>query len=247
MMMNSEVVINGIVIKQVPYGENDAIITCLCENGIVTFKARGVLKPSSKNMSSCLMYAYSEFTLEQKKSNNYLTKAKLISSNYKLYENLEYMTCLGLISECINTFLDEKVSKLIYDSFHLLLKGINDGFDIYTLTLINLAKIVKESGYGIDVNSCIRCGGKKSIVSINLNEGGFICKKCCTAQDEVKSTTYLKTVRYVFNVDLDNYYHYVLDKKVTIKLIREYVFYLQECFGYKKLKFFELFEQIVEM
>ncbi len=48
MMMNNEVVVNGIVIKQVPYGENDAIITCLSENGIVAFKARGVLKPSSK-------------------------------------------------------------------------------------------------------------------------------------------------------------------------------------------------------
>ena len=247
MMMNKEVVISGIVIKSIPYGENDAIISVLTNDGVVTFKARGILKPSSKNMASCLMYAHSEFTLEEKKSNNYLTKAKLISSNYRLYENLEYMTCLGLISECINVFLDDKTSKIIFDSFLLLLKGINDDFDIYTLTLINLAKIVKESGYGIDVNSCIRCGDKKGIVSINLNEGGFICKKCFTSSEEIKSTTYLKTVRYIFNVDLDNYFHYQLNKSVAISLIREYIYYLQECFGYKKLKFFELFDQIVEM
>ena len=69
-MMNNELVVSGIVIKSIPYGENDAIISCLSADGIITFKARGILKPSSKNMSSCLMYAYSEFTLEEKKGNN---------------------------------------------------------------------------------------------------------------------------------------------------------------------------------
>ena len=48
MMMNKEVVISGIVIKSIPYGENDAIISVLTKDGVVTFKARGILKPSSK-------------------------------------------------------------------------------------------------------------------------------------------------------------------------------------------------------
>ena len=246
-MMNSEKVYEGIVIKSVPYSENDAIITILTSEGLVIFKARGALKTTSKFMSGCLLYAYSEFTLEEKTNHQYLTKIKLISSNYKLYENLEYTTCLGLISETINYFLDVKFSRNIFDGFMMLFKAINEGFDIYTITLINLAKIVIESGYGLNVNECVRCHNKKSIVSFSYLDGGFICKKCINHNEEVKSTTYLKTMRYIFNVTLDNYMHYALDKKSIVIIVDELMEYLKESFGYKNLKFYQLFKEIVNI
>ena len=64
--MNKEITYKGVVIKSVPYSESDAIISILTENGIVTFKAKGVLKTSSKLMAACLLYAYSEFVIEEK-------------------------------------------------------------------------------------------------------------------------------------------------------------------------------------
>ena len=246
-MMNNEKVYEGIVIKSVPYSENDAIITILTINGVVSFKARGALKTTSKFMSGCLLYAHSEFTLEEKASYNYLTKVKLIKSNYKIYQNLEYTTCLGLLSETINYFLDKSFSNVIYDSFYSLFEAIDKEFDIYTVTLICLAKITLESGYGLNVNECVRCHNKKSIVSLSFIDGGFICSKCFNNQDEKKSTVYLKTARYIFNVEKENYLHYELDKKTVIILLKELMEYLKESFGYKNLKFYQLFDEIVEI
>ena len=100
--MNNEITIHCFVLKQVEYGESDAIVSVLTENGVIVFKARGILKLTSKNRSSCLLYSESEFTLDCN-NNDYriLTKGKLITSNFKLYDSLENMTCLGLVSEAI--------------------------------------------------------------------------------------------------------------------------------------------------
>ena len=68
MMMNDdkEYVVEGIVIKNIPYGENDGIITVLCADGLLNFKARGILKPNGKNSASCLLYSESTFILNGK-------------------------------------------------------------------------------------------------------------------------------------------------------------------------------------
>ena len=107
-MTNNELVIHGYVLRSVDYQENDAIVTVLYESGVISFKAKGIKKLTSKNRSSCLLYAESEFVLEKSKNNNYiLIKGNLISSNFNLYSSIENMTCLGLIGGAILNFLDE--------------------------------------------------------------------------------------------------------------------------------------------
>lgn len=241
--MNNELVIRGIVIKNTPYGENDGIINCLTEEGIITFKARGILKPTSKNASSCLLYAYSEFTLESKNNHRYLSKAKLIDTHYRLYDSLDYMCCIGIVSESILTFLDENTSKIIFNSFKKMLEGLNSNFNIFTLTAICLAKVINESGYGLEVNRCIICEEKTKIVSFSFNEGGYICKRCLSKNHNIEKPEYLKSLRYVFNVDIDNYYHYILNDEISKRLIHEFILYLQIQFGYHKLGFYDLFKQ----
>lgn len=241
-MMNKERIIQGYVIKSVDYGENDAIITVLTKNSLEVFKAKGVLKLTSKNRSSCLMYAKSEFTLEEGKSHNQvLTKGTLLSSNFKLYDSLDYMTCLGLISESIMTFLGNDVSIEIYDVFEGMIDCINNGFDIFTLTCISLANIIKRSGYILELKECVRCSKKDKIVFLSYNDGGFVCSRCLNNFEDFQSVNYLQTVRYVFMVDKDNYYHYQIEHSTSIRLINEFIYYLQNKYDYTKLVFFDLF------
>ena len=241
--MNKEIVIHGFVLKQVEYGENDAIVSVLTESGIVVFKARGVLKLTSKNRSSCLLYSESEFTLDCSK-NDYrvLTKGKLITSNFKLYDSLENMTCLGLISEAILLFLGNETSEMIYRSFKALITAINNDFDVLTLTLICLANIIKETGYNLDLSRCIRCNKTSQIVFVDFANGGFVCSRCINNYEDVQNTEYLKSIRYVFMVTEDNYFHYELNKIYSVRLINELIVYLQNQFDYKKLYFFDLFK-----
>lgn len=242
--MNKEKVIQGYVIKSVEYGENDAIITVLTEYGLEVFKARGILKLSSKNRSSCLMYAKSEFTLEEGANNHHiLTKGKLINSNYRLYESLEYMICLGLISESIMNFLGNDISKEIYYSFEGMIDCLENNFDIFTLTSIALANIVKRTGYTLELKECVRCSKTDKIVYLSYYDGGFVCQRCLNNYEEKQSINYLQTIRYLFMVTQDNYFHYKIDKKLNVRIINELMNYLEKNFDCNKLVFFDLFRR----
>lgn len=241
--MSEEIVFRGIVLRNTPYGESDGIVSCLTEQGIVTFKARGILKLTSRHAAACLLYAFSEFTLEEKKQRRYLVKSQLIESNYRLYESLESMCCLGLVAEAVLTFLDAGTSVEIFRSFRKLLEGMNQGFDLLTLSAICLAKITVEAGYGPEVNACIRCGGKTKIVSFRPDEGGFICAGCLKGGEPAETPGYLKSARYIFNVPKERYLSHALDREISVRLIRELILNLQNQFGYRKLGFFDLFSQ----
>lgn len=243
-MNNQEYIVQGFVIKTVDYKEYDTIITCLTSDGIISFIAKGVNKLTSKNRVSCTLYAFSEFTLEKNKMNYYiLTKGRLINYNRFLYDSIDYMACVGLISESILIFLDDKPSLTIYKLYKYLIDSINN-FDIFTITSIFLAKIIVDTGYQLDTSSCVKCGKKNDIVFMSYNDGGFICNKCLTYNQEKQNVEYLKSIRYTFLVDEDNYYHYKLNKEIAIRIIKEYVLYLQDSFGYKELKTFEMFKNL---
>ena len=244
MTMNNEEVILGYVLKSTPYKEKDAIINVLSEDGIHTFKAKGVLNPASKNASSCLLYSYSEFTVQKSKYSSHLAllKGKNLDSNYKLYDSLDYMCCIGLIVEAILNFLDNP-STFIFESLKTTFKGLNEGFDIFTLTAIMLAKIILETGYGLETSNCVKCGSKTKIVSFSYEEGGFICLKCLSSNVNKDNNDYLKSIRYIFMVDIDNYFHYTLNKKIAIRIIKELMEYIKNQFDFKKLGFYELFLQ----
>lgn len=243
MMNNDEKIVKGYVIRNVQYREKDAIITCLSEEGLICFKAAGILDIKSKNSACCLLYSYSEFVLGNKNDKYYLIKGKCINSNFKMYESIEIMCCLGMVSESIANFLGE-ANSTIYSFFSKLMEGINNGFDILTLSAINLAKIIIDSGYSLITSSCVRCGEKTNIVSLSYDDGGFVCRHCFTNGDVHENTEYLKSVRYTFMVDIDNCYHYTLDRNIAIRLIKEYCNYLLKEFGLRKVSFYELFNQL---
>ena len=79
---------------------------------------------------------------------------------------------------------------------------------------------------------------------MSYNDGGFICNKCLSNNQDKQDIEYLKSIRYTFLVDEDNYYHYEFKKDIAIRIIKEYVLYLQESFGFKKLGFFDMFKQL---
>ena len=147
--------IEGIVIRQVQYKEKDAMVSVLTKDGTVSFLARGILNPTSKNASSCLLFAYSNFTLNSKQDKLTLTQGKLIKSYYHLYESLEKMASIQLVCELIIKCLDEDNGS-IYPYLQNMLELLSTNFDSKTLTLICIAHIVKESGYALEYDECVK-------------------------------------------------------------------------------------------
>ena len=96
--------IKGIIIKSSVYKESDAILTCLSrEYGLVSFKARGVLKVTSKNASSCQLYTIGEYHLTGKNEYGHkiLTSVDGIKYPSALFDNGHYLALFAFLSEAI--------------------------------------------------------------------------------------------------------------------------------------------------
>ncbi len=237
-----ELDIEGIVLRQTPYKEKDAMVNVFTKDGIASFCARSILSINSKNASSCLLYAYSKFNLSSRSDKLSLRKGELIDSFYCIYNSLEQMSLLSLLNEVVFKIAGEDDGRL-YPYFLRILYLLKDNFDVLTLGCIFLAKAIMYSGYNLQFEECINCGSKKNIVSVDYNLGGFICNKCLQ-KNHKEDAIYLKTFRYVFMVNYDDMDKVKLNNNVSFRLIEEFLNYLKQKFELYKWNSWDLFKEI---
>ena len=58
-------------------------------------------------------------------------------------------------------------------------------------------------GVGLNLDSCIKCGNKKNIVTLDPDEGGFICQDCYTDQ-KILSQKSIQLIRMYYLIDINS-------------------------------------------
>ena len=196
----------GIVIRRTSYKEGAAMISVLTKDKIRSFLAKGVLKITSKNGPSVNLFTKSLFQTYNGKEGDWLRVGEVISSYPNITKSFEKLAILDFISEITNSLIGSGDAKNVYSYLEKTLESLNSDFSPLTALLIYFAKVLKASGYGLDVDSCVICGKKESISALSYKDGGFICKNCFDASNHVKTDPRkLKILRYIFKVDLANF------------------------------------------
>ena len=106
----------GYVLNTIDYKDNDSLVNVLCRDGVVCLRARGVNKVNSKNASSVMNFAYSEFEVNRSSKSGYLTlsEGKLINYPSFIDSNLEYISIINFVSEGIELIEDKRDSFVCY-------------------------------------------------------------------------------------------------------------------------------------
>lgn len=219
--------IDGLVLRVSAYRDYDAMVNVITERSSFSFLARGVRKIQSKNSFSLLPLAQSHFDLLKTKDGLSLKTGSIINSHAKLRDSYRGLMMMDFITEVTTKFLVEKDLHKAYQSIKEILKLLEEGFDHYTLAIIYLAFILRESGYGWNISSCQKCGQKKGIVALNVSSGGFICQNCFDGQNGAKlSSRLLKIIRYIFMVEPEMYGHIAFEKSeclLILSLMEEFI------------------------
>ena len=196
----------GIVIRRTSYKEGSAMISVLTKDRIRSFLAKGVLKMTSKNAPSVNLFTKSRFQTFNGEEGDWLRVGEVLCSYPNITKNFEKLAILDFISEITNSLIGTNDAQDTYRFLEKTLECLNGNFSPLTALLIYFAKVLKASGYGLDVDSCAICGEKHAITAISYKDGGFICQKCFDASNHVKSDVRkLKIFRYIFKVDTDNF------------------------------------------
>ena len=196
----------GIVIRRTSYKEGSAMISVLTKDRIRSFLAKGVLKITSKNAPSVNLFTKSRFQTFNGEEGDWLRVGEVISSYPNITKSFEKLAILDFISEMTNSLIGSNDAKDVYMFLKKTLECLDGEFSPFTALLIYFAKVMKASGYGMDVDSCTICGKKTQISAISFKDGGFICQNCFDASIHTKTDPRkLKILRYIFKVDIDNF------------------------------------------
>lgn len=224
-----------IVLSINQYKEKDAIITAISQSETITFLARGIKDPKSKNaaINNPLMIADVEL-IDGDFKFPILKSFKEIFVPMKLQMDSSYLGTLLLMNEIIIHFFPEEERNKMFDALEqgvMVLKKTNNW--LMTL-LIYLSYAIRMGGFELEVNKCVICGKKNRIVAFSFLEGGFICEECAneeTERDLDKEQMIL--LRSIFN---SRDYHLVessFNKEDALVLLDKFISFSQEAFGYR--------------
>lgn len=197
-------VIQGIILKQMPYKESDAILSVYTkEYGRISILARGIRKIKSKNSAACQSLTFSEFTVIVKKGMFPLIKASYIDYYRHIKEDIELEAYASYFMEFVYKFSEENNPDLLmFEQLKQALECLNQGYPAILVYLLFNAYILKVNGTPLNVDACSYCGSTKHIKGISYTSGGFVCSHCIGEYDKVCSKELLKAFRHINKFEL---------------------------------------------
>lgn len=230
----------GYPIRTAPYKENDCMVSFLSEEGLFSFLARGIKKPTAKNAAAMGVLVKSEVSLESFGQSLTLKESKIISSIDP--KDLKVASSLMFLSELSSKSIEEGEGQENYIWLDKCLSLLKDGFHPFTAVLIYLAKTLSFMGFGLNVDSCIVCSKKKGIVYCSCEEGGFLCEEHAEGRsDDLRK---LKMMRYIFALPIEDFGRVSFEDLESVHLIKELSEYLLEMSGIR-LKSLEILEKSI--
>lgn len=191
----------GYVLNSIDYKDNDSLLSVLCEDGLICLRARGVKKVNSRNASSVMNYAYSEFEVSRSNKSGYLTlsEGKLINYPSFISNNLEYISVINFVSEGIELVNDKKDS---FECFVNTLDCMRSNKSSMLILISFLNYFLKKQGISLNADECVNCGVTSQIVKFSFENGGYLCKNCCSlVNDDIE---YLKNMRILCKTNYNN-------------------------------------------
>lgn len=220
-----------IILNVTPFKEKDAIVTAISEAETISFTVHGALDTKSKNAALINLFTIADIRLnETNKIHKSLKESEIIYSPFSGKYDLASMMCMSLISENIKYLLQDDEKPQMFTLLENALTAFSKGKDPYLVSLNVIARILDIAGYGLNVNSCARCGGKKDIIIFSFEDGGFICKNCAIGETSDLSIEEMKIIRNAFiskDLSFSSFaYSKTKTKGVLIKLLN----YITNCF-----------------
>lgn len=224
-----------IVLANNQYKEKDAVVTAISQSETITFLAKGLKDPKSKNSAINNTLTISDIELM---NGDY--KFPILKSSKELFTPLKvnmdslYLGSLLLINEIMLHFFSEEDKPKMFNYLEEGVIALKKSGNWLTVLLIFLARALCVGGFELEVNRCVICGQKNKIVAFSFLDGGFICQNCFNEEVEKDLTKeQMILLRAIFN---SRDYHLVessLNKEDELVLLRKFIQFSEDAFGYR--------------
>ena len=216
----------GIVIRTMPYGESNKIVTLYSrEAGKVTAMARGAMKPRSKLAAITQPFTHGSFLIRKGKGMGTLSQGEQIESMRFIREDLEATAYASYVVEIIDrlTEQDERING-VYDLLYEALNAINEGYDPEAIALFVEWKMLPVGGIHPILHECANCHATDGEFAFSFRLIGFLCHRCFTVDRYSTriTPTQLKLIRTFYTVPINRVGNLTL-KKETKEFMKKVV------------------------
>lgn len=213
--------IEGIIIKEIPYGETSKIIHVYTIDGVISIMCKGAKSIKSPFRATTLKFTYGKFYIYYKENKlSTLHSIDIIHSLSKIKNDITLLSYLNYITELTTQVLKQTTNNLYTDYIETILK-IDKGLDPLVLTNILEIKYLDYLGVGLNLDSCVSCGTKADIITIDGDRGGYICTKCYQNEIIVDKKT-IQMLRMYYYVDIKS----ISKLKISDKVKNEINYFL---------------------
>ena len=188
-MATYDISTDALVIRAVPQGDHDRILTLLCpEEGRITVIAKGARSLRNKLMSPCRAFVWGNFELHFKGDMAWVRDASVIKSFTALEQDIELMYLAQYISDvcCELSGQGEPAGELLplaLNTFHALCSEKYDRALVKAAFELRAAAI---SGYLPELNECVRCEKTEApAFYLDIMGGGVVCSDCIASSPEL--------------------------------------------------------------
>ncbi|MGL5351744.1 MAG: DNA repair protein RecO [Clostridium sp.] len=239
----------AVVIKAQDYKENDKLVWLYTEEfGKVTAIARGAKKSKSRLFTLTLPLCFADYVLFKGKSLFNLQEGRIENSFQGLLSNLDKLTYSAYICELIDICLEDgEKNKQLYQDFITCLYLLNsDALDYEMLIRSFELKLLKSTGYGLNLDQCVECKKKISVANyISLSHFGGVCESCNRNHGLYISKPAYSALRFLNGTDMDKVYRLNVNADVKKDVSKVNTFIISSSYS-RKPKSLEMLNYIKE-
>lgn len=233
--------VKGVVIKEIPYKDNDKIITLMTDSlGKISCMAKGAKKTNSSLLASCQLLVYSEFVLYKGTSFYHINSAESIDTFYSLRTDYDKLQKAYEITKILNSLVVESeetsshILSLYLNTLYVISKDMLK-FD-YTMSVFKL-KMLALLGYSPSIVACSNCS-KRMVTEDNLgyyysfNTNSILCGECYKKlskdnPDRIKNGWFVSLsmaafygITYIIASDTKKVFSFKVDDKALNEIIK---------------------------
>jgi DNA repair protein RecO (recombination protein O) len=197
----AETNLKGIVINSFDYEEFDKIVTVYSDKfGKLSFIAKGVKKPESKNNYSIQNFSVSKFQIFKSRKANSLSKLKtgeLIKNNVGIAKNYDNYLFASLITSLILEADDFNSKNFqIYSILEKSLDNISQNQDPFSTMVFFMYYLLKPLGGNFLLSKCYRCGKANKVYRLfNFQDCGLVCPNCITKNEKPQPAEFISFLK----------------------------------------------------
>lgn len=215
--------VEGIIVSETPYGETSKIINVYTScYGIIGIMAKGAKSMKSRLRAFTTKYTYGIFHIYYKKDKlSILVNVDIKDNLTNIKTDIVLIGYMSYISELVTQVYKQSEAKEIYNLYVETILKINELKDPLIITNILELKLLDYLGIGLNLDGCVNCGNKKSIVTIDPDQGGYICENCYHGEKIVNSKI-IKLIRMYYYIDIKS----ITDLKINEEIKNQINYFL---------------------